>query len=322
MASFQNKDDGQWVIVPKAAVGAVTSSPVFWQLPTYRETGNAQGNEAHITASMRWSEWRDMPGFLLGDVRKGGEGGKLQRQLPLQHPTKTWLYCTGYSLNDGKGAYRLNHYGLLEYFDNRPDPPPLPAGVLPPDDATPAPTDGRAIFQLDFTPLPYEVAEDDGIVTEQERFLIRETRYNLEAMALPGNTFKYADTLKLIPTGSAIQRPTLELHLTWVWVPDEVYRTLETGFAWRNTIGAVNVAAFHGFAAGRCLALPPRVTPLMFTPTGTKVRNIEYVFGVRLDSSWNAVFRRGSGFVNVIPAFPGDSPPYRVADFSDLFKIT
>jgi hypothetical protein len=116
-------------------------------------------------------------------------------------------------------------------------------------------------------------------------------------------------------------------------------------------MGTINLTMFDSVPIGQMLCMPPKVYPLGFTPGGTPVRDLEYIFLVRAKGvTWNQYYRRGSsnqpgsfqevvgspstvdvqqkipggqpgaGFIiNNKQQFPGP-PPYASSEFLQLFQ--
>jgi hypothetical protein len=308
-----NPAAGQLVVRILGAGGAITSSPAFDQIPPYNESGDLQGNDARMTIITDWSSVSTLAPFILGDV-EGVRDDKIRRQLPLQHPTKSWLWASSYRLTEGRGAYKLATTG---FFDNQPATGPVLHADGVEIDQT---VDGKAVYEVNFTPRQFEVLTDGQIEAEHERYTTFEETYQQESMALVGSAFKWKPDEVTIPEGIAVQRQITEIHATWNWVPDTVYQAMKLN-VWGNVIGRINRADFLGYGTKFLLAMPPRVTPIIYSPTGKKLRNIEYVFLLRADAEWSHYYRIGSGeFQEVVSTVVGKPGPYNTGDFSALFR--
>ncbi len=279
---------------------------------SYSESYSEETNEVRAELQTNWADVAAFPKFVLGDVSGGGT--LLNRQLPLMHPTKT-LWASELSLKRGVGAFRPNDKGLIEFFDNAFD-----------DSESSASRDGKAQWDVVYRPRPYDVLGNDKITSELQRWVIKESDYSLEAMSLPGDSFKFESNGGPIPEGIALQRQVEVHQYTWVQVPDTVVQVLRRG-VWLSVPGRVNSVEFDGMPVGSALCMAPKKTALKYTVTGTACRDIVYTFAQRYGNTWNQAYNLSRkvggvvkpGFDNVIPKAPNVDKPFLAADFATLF---
>lgn len=302
---------------------------IVWdELPGYREASNQDNSEAARILMTDWSNTDVFRVALLGDVSTGTGDGLLSRTLPQRHPTiKPW-YAMECRLIEGRGAYAmLNGVPLISFKDfiNM--------------------TDGKAIYEVIYRQPAYQIlsdgdAADAGLAGanptyELCRYFQREAFLSDESLSLPGQSFVWQSDGAPIMEGLAKQRQLKELHMTWHWVPDVTVQNMVSNvlpsimskinqFAWNDSNGDIE-------AVGSMLCRPPQLSKLRSSPGGTPIRDVEFVFLIRLDSTWNQFYRASiGGFDTAMPvparnffgiALPaGSGPPYLSADFGQLFK--
>jgi hypothetical protein len=263
--------------------------------------GWATGGEVKRTLTCEWSQVKTFPMAVLGDVAPGAGGG-LSRTLPFQHPHTTKnLWASEMSLINGYGAHIRGDDGLIVFRDvvnNR---------------------EGLAEWDVIFRQPKFVIAGPGG--GEMSRYVSRAFAWSQEAYPLPGTSFVWEDDGAPIPEPAVKQRPLLELRMTWHWVPDPIPTA-----RWINIVGRLNRTAFEGHPPGHVLAAAPEIGDTMATVSGRYVRDIVYVFLIRLDSPWTHFYKRLSGkFVRVIPnpqlTIGNPVPLYEEANFPDLFSL-
>jgi len=291
-------------------LGQIGSQPAFKWLPPYGGTNSFDNGEVRATVETSWANVPFFPSFMLGDVTTGA-GGYLKRIAPQKHPVFTHLRCVECNLVEGRGAWVDDQNGLIKFVDSA-------SGGM-----------GAAIYSLVYRPVPYSILTDQEITafrSEAARWVVKETVFANESLALPGNSFQWKKDGQQIPEGITINRPILELHLKWMLVPDVVaQRVFDTVLD--QVQGRINNETFAGYKTHRVLCMPPKVSPLVWSPSGVPCRHVDYSFMVRLDgTTWNEYYRRSSGkFEEVVGNPKGDppvkTPPYQDADFNKLFKF-
>ena len=280
----------------------------------YNEEWTTDGGTVYRELVCNWNDAQRFPIAMLGDVQKNG--AILSRQLPEPYPstlplaTSRNLYAVSCDLKNGQGAYTVGPGGLVAFGD-------LVNGL-----------DGQAIWNVGYKQLPYDLLPDSAVApqagSELIRYVIREYHVSTESYQLPGMAFRWGtpDVTPVgpenlpIPEGVTIQRPILEFRYTWVWVPEPLPIT-----AWALLVGKLNSMTFDGQSQYALLCYPPEVSESKYTPAGTMVRNITYVFGLRLDTqSWLKLYHRSiDDFDTVQPSQAGGRPLYNQGPFALLF---
>lgn len=285
----------------------------FEDLPPYTVSCTQAGPSVTRTVMTSWLAVETFEEFMLGNVKDTNEDG-LERTVPQPHPVKHFLYASEVVLVRGEGAMtksdgQLTTEGMPHHFDNQPD--------------NPGKTGGKAVWSVTYRPRPYVITEAVG--SEFDRWVAFQADVSLEALALPGNSFKWEKAPQAsIPEGIAIQRTMEALTYTWVWVPDFRIHNLRTK-TFPRVCGRVNRVQFDDFAPGTVLCLAPQISPLSWTPTGAPVRDVAFQFLRRSDGrTWNQFFRRigddGGEFQDIVSRAAGKPPPYDSADFYDLWR--
>ena len=294
---------------------ATSGIPYEW-LPAYNEnfTHSDSDSVAHCIVLDTPDFRMHFPIDMMGDAIPG-----ISRKLPQTHPHKTWMYCVECKLMDGKGAWRTSSVGAIEFFANYPNQP----------------TQGYLIYEVTYRPVPYTVLPDTAITSELDRYVVRKWNISIETYQMPGNTFGWSDegTIVPIPENIAKQRPFIELHYSWHWVPEPIKMSVIVDTVGKinqnpfdNTPGPANKGHDTAFKAGHLLCAPPEISDRMYTPSGQAVRDINYVFLFRPDSTWNDFFQKQKGdFVRVYKIHNGavavpSSSVYEEADFAKLFQ--
>ncbi len=276
---------------------------------------------------LRRIAWADVNAFhmeMVGYSRSVVVGGNtvLSRQLPAQHPTKPWLYCTGCTFISGDGTHTLGPLGEI---------------VFP-----------NVIYACDFEARNYDVYPDQEVslktVPELNRFVERKARLAQEAFQLPSLGFQWSLDSKKIPENGVKLFATRELTYIWRDVPVIPYANIET------CQGKVNNGAFD--AAFRGDSGYPLATLLLAgvdiddshnergrgsfqsIPGSDNSYDITYTFayknngfdnGGAVIAGWNHLFRTDGAAPNTwqyIESVADASRIYQTADFTKLFKLS
>ncbi len=293
-------------------MGVIINNPVAAalspQIPPYTESHQLRsGSECRLRLSVPWGSKKETD--FLGDTT--GDANSVKRTAPAQHPTKPWLRCTSAELVDGKGAWRIGSGGLIEYYDSGVVGAVLVAG----GGGAGGGETGRAIWELTFSFLPYDLEADSFNL----RWVIRQSRDAIESMRLPGNTFKFLATGRQIPEEIAILRSTRELTYTWVSVPDVTVTALEFN-VWGQVEGRMNSVNFDGAKPFSMLCLAPQKSDPYNSPGGTRCRDVTYHMIYRADSTWRDVYdKNAKALATVVQTNDNTKFIYGVADFNTLF---
>jgi hypothetical protein len=270
----------------------------FGEKPNYTEATTREGIEAHRTLYCNWSDARDFPIMLLGDVQPDGSDnlGLLKRITPHPHPHGSkMLYAVQADLvNAAGGFYKNPNDGLIGFSDRINN------------------LDGLAEWSVVYRNLPFDVREDlagparDGGVTELYRYVERDVKFAMEGYPVPGLAFQWQSDGKPFPEPFTMRRPLQELKYTWHWVPEPLPKVLGASEANPNdeiVVGRLNAALFDpgswlhrpGYPPGHLLCTEPVISGRFWTPSGKPVRNIIYSLLYRADSRWDAFWKQSLG---------------------------
>jgi hypothetical protein len=292
-----------------------------------------------------------------------GIAWSLSRVIPAQDPVRPWLFCSDYELSQGQGAWvndpnNVLHDAAGNVVLQGGAPVPIPA-IAYVDNSEGGGTakrvqmeskteivgpgetygDGRALVRLTFTPRPYEVRDDAQLGAlgglELRRYVVREEKYNIEALPLArlaataGNQLAFIakdDVPKAlwnqpIPEAGIQCLPTSALRYTWVDVPD---RPL---VAYAGVVGKINDRNFDGYGGGSPTYLPgtllcmPWETKRTVGPTGRVTWQIIFNFIFR-PTRWNYFPTAFGGFYEAsFGGGPNGSRVYQSANFDTLFQV-
>lgn len=287
---------------------------------------------------VQWAKAHAFPAAVLGDATLSPGGGTLLRLIPEQHPVFKHMFATRCSLMNGLGAWLQGDNGLIHFKDSVNK------------------IEGFAEFEIIYSTLPYDV-KANIVSSELERYVSRETKFNLEVYQVPGDAFVWkvpkivkqpkpgpqpgeegfvvviADFVKeqaenkkkqavivahTIPETVPLQRPVLELRYTWHWVPEPVPRHIFL------IAGHVNNKDFDGnvFDKGHLLLSTIEISERKWTPAGSSVRDISYTFSFRPDAPWSQLYRKSTNKFEEVRSRNTGEPLYEFADFSRLFNYS
>lgn len=307
MALIINNPAGQLANNPAPQGGQLVNVPAYQIRPGYRESHSLTSGEARMVVITSWANTTRFASYWLGDAQPG-DNGKIKRTPPQRHPLKH-LYAVECNLTGALGAPGIDaSTGYPVYFDNNPQ----------------GRGDGGAEYEIVFRSLPYEIKGDDAVQHEGQRWITFEYNPTVEALSLPGGSFKWKSDNVQIPEGIAVQRPLLEVRFTIHQVPLASAQNNHINTI-RDVMGKVNREEYIGYARESALCLTPRLGPFEYLPSGSIVRTVEHTILVRLDSTWLQFFRNngagGGAFDTAIPRDENGRPVYETADFNSLTRF-
>lgn len=298
----------------------------------YRETWREDGVEVVRTCRVRW----DLRGNFLADMLGWTEAdpdpntGRLKRHLPEKHPTYSWLYAMGADMKGWRGIPGQDSQGRLQ-IDER-----TAAGAAPTLGASAG--NGWAVYEVTYRPPDAYMKQDDEISSELERFVVRDYRFAIENLTLPGQGFKYGTAGETgQPAGTAIPAgvagktipgqtirpfPTMTIQYTWRQLPqinlDKIQAAMGkvNSATFDNTPGVANTGfgaetlLFHSVEARR-------------KRHATSDYYFELVFSFLYRATgWNKLYHRSeSTFFKVVDVAGSGNGIYQTYAFADLFKF-
>lgn len=281
----------------------------YRELDGYRERWAQDNVEANRTVMVKWSDRLKLVQDLIGYTR--AKDGRLEREVPEQHPEFPWLYAQACDLREIKGISLQNADG--SYRVGQRD-----------GNGTIGTEDGYAVYDVVYRPFAFDVKKDTEVTSEIDRYVVREYRFGTDSLTLPGQILQWAVAPKdKIPEPTARVFATCTVLYHWYQVP-----TLNLKY-YLAKLGTVNDATFDAAyingAAGTLLfqSLEARrvVSAIAFP-----YWDITFGFLYR-HQGHNKIFRRLRGgtdyydFEAVESIKSGQPAIYGTSNFNDLFTL-
>lgn len=293
----------------------------------YREQWSEGGAEVTRTLRCAWSDRYKFVLDLLGYTNVDpDENGKMIRQIPEQHPFYTWMYAVSANLRGYLGVAGQDSFGVMQVDAKSADGSTAVDGSFS--------GTGYAVYDVTYRMPEYQIKKDTERTTELDRFVIRDYKYSIENLRLPGQGFAWgalADTgspagtaipssiaTKAIPQPTTKPFPTSTLIYTWLQVP-QIYPSKLSA-----ALGKVNSTAFDtssgNFSAETLLFNSVEIRRVRHA-NSTYYWQLAYQFIYRA-TGWNKLYSRvGEDFYKVTKA-SGAGGIYDTYEFANLFVLS
>ena len=252
-------------------VAAGKTGIVYDWISEETEECGPDGTRITVTAQTNYSEAirTNFAGDMVG-YQANAAGNKISRVLPEPHPLKTWLWCTRCDLQSGIG--RPNESGnKLEYLNAAGSP-------------------GKLRWTLTYEDPGYDI-KSDGQITgpppgELDRFVVRKSTANIEALPIEGTAWKWSSDDKVISERTTVPLTSVALEYTWHWVPEPLRES-----AWTSLLNKTNLNTFDtNYIAGTVLLTHYEKSERIKDARGTACRHITFFFLYR-PTLWNNFYR-------------------------------
>jgi hypothetical protein len=315
--------------------------PGFVQLKTlgtyavnYREYTDGYGENFSPDSSaltricaVQWSQRRNFVWDMVGWTEAAPDSitGRLNRHLPEAHPLDSRFRVRSCVLRDKQGVPNQDAFGALTFDLRNGD------GSLPINGESPG--SGWAVYEVTYHLFNYNFVDNTTILSELDRYVIRNYKLNVENLTFPGQSFQWGSTGDAgQPAGTTIPMAigghaapgdlyvpdgTVLLSYEWLQLPYPPWTNILNG------VGKVNSGAFDSnygtYPAETLLMLPPEVMPRQY-PAGYFYWDVRYQFLYRNRGFNKAWSRSQSDFFKLVRVNDTSHGPFITYDFAKLFN--
>lgn len=192
----------------------------------YQERWVTDGIEVVRTFRTAWSTRGKFVDDMLGVDKWDQTSATFQRSTPEEDLDFDWMNCVDCRLKEPQGVFTETSSG----------PTWREADAYSRVGEGSDDTDGWAVYECVFKPLPYEVWDDDLITSELDRYVERDEKDGVDSLKVPGQSFTWGATGDTgQPAGTAIPA---SLNLSPIPEPQNILTGISTfRYMWHRVPG-------------------------------------------------------------------------------------